>query len=140
MHAASLWVGRRCSCAAELSGRPSGCRAAEALSVGTAAWSAPALRTVEIDRAIAALRAQTEHGDGLVRARIQLINRLHVLLVKLVPTGLARGLSAESAAEALHRVRSRDTLGTNVAHTRGRAVAELRRLGHASPTPHADRQ
>ena len=58
---------------------------ADALSVGIAAWSAPALRTVEIDQAIAALRALTEHRDDLVRTRTQLVNRLHVLLVKLVP-------------------------------------------------------
>ena len=37
----------------------------------------------------------------------QLVNRLHVLLVKLVPTGLA----AELAAEALRRARPRTTLG-----------------------------
>ena len=89
---------------------------ADALSVGIAAWSAPALRSVEIDQAIAALRAVTEHRDDLVRARTQPVNRLHVLLVKLVPTGLGRGLTAESAAEALRRVRPRDALG----HRRGR--------------------
>ena len=59
----------------------------DALSVGIAAWPAPSLRSVEIDQAIAALRAVTEHRDDLVRARTQLINRLHVLLVKLVPSG-----------------------------------------------------
>ncbi|MEP6697631.1 MAG: transposase [Pseudonocardiales bacterium] len=45
---------------------------ADALSVGIAAWSAPALRSVEVDEAIAALRAVTEHRDDLVRARTQL--------------------------------------------------------------------
>ena len=44
---------------------------ADALSVGIAAWSATALRTVKIDQAIAALRALTEHRDDLVRARTQ---------------------------------------------------------------------
>jgi transposase len=39
---------------------------ADALSVGIAAWSAPALRSVEIDQAIAALRAVTEHRDDSV--------------------------------------------------------------------------
>lgn len=39
---------------------------ADALSVGIATWSSPALRTVEVDQAIAALRALTEHRDDLV--------------------------------------------------------------------------
>jgi len=101
---------------------------ADALSVGIAAWSAPALRSVEIDQAIAALRAVTEHRDDLVRARTQLINRLHVLLVKLIPSGVARGLSAESAAEALRRIRPRDTLGRTLRALAVDLVAELRRL------------
>ncbi|MGH3523187.1 MAG: IS110 family transposase [Mycobacterium sp.] len=101
---------------------------ADALSVGIAAWSAPALRTVEIDEAIAALRAVTEHRDDLVRSRTQLINRLHVLSVKLVPSGMARGLSAESAAEALRRVRPRNPLGRTLRAIAVDLVAELRRL------------
>ena len=101
---------------------------ADALSVGIAAWSAPALRTVEVDQAIAALRALTEHRDDLVRTRTQLVNRLHVLLVKLVATGLARGLTAESAAEALRRVRPRDTLGRTFRALAVDLLGELRRL------------
>lgn len=66
--------------------------------MGIAAWSAPGLRTVEVDEAIAALRALTEHRDDFVRTRTQLINRLHALLVKLVPSGLSRGLTTDSAA------------------------------------------
>ncbi len=101
---------------------------ADALSVGIAAWSAPALRSVEIDQAIAALRAVTEHRDDLVRGRTQLINRLHVLLIKLIPSGAAPGLSAESAAEALRRVRPRETLGRTLRALAVDLVAELRRL------------
>lgn len=101
---------------------------ADALSVGIAAWSATALRTVEIDQAVAALRALTEHRDDLVRTRTQLINRLHVLLVKLIPAGVARGLSAESAAQALRGVRPRDTLGRTVRMLAVDLVTELRRL------------
>jgi hypothetical protein len=40
---------------------------ADALSVGIAAWSAPMLRTVEVDEAIGALQALTEHRDDLVQ-------------------------------------------------------------------------
>jgi transposase len=101
---------------------------ADALSVGIAAWSALALRTVEVDQAIAAMRALTEHRDDLVRTRTQLVNRLHVLLVKLIPCGLARGLSADSAAEALRRIRPRDSLGRTLRALAADLVAELRRL------------
>lgn len=101
---------------------------ADALSVGIAAWSAPALRTVEIDHAIAALRALTEHRDDLVRTRTQLVNRLHVLLVKLIPSGQARGLTADSAAGALRRIRPRDSFGRTLRATAVDLLAELRRL------------
>jgi transposase len=101
---------------------------ADALSVGVAAWSAPALRTVQIDQAIAALRAVTEHRDDLVRTRTQLINRLHALSVQLVASGLARGLTAESAADALRRIRPRDQLGRTLRALPVDQVSELRRL------------
>lgn len=79
-----------------------GCDQAEALSVGIAAWSAPALRAVEIDQAVAALPAVTEHRDDLVRARTQLINRPYALLVTPVPFGLpaARPPNASGAPAA----------------------------------------
>jgi transposase len=50
-----------------------------------------------------------------------------VLLVELLPSGAARGLSAESAAEALRRVRPRDTLGRTL-RALVDLIAELRRL------------
>ena len=101
---------------------------ADALSVGIAAWSANTLRTVQIDEAIAALRAVTEHRDDMVRSRTQLINRLHAVMVKLVPSGLARGLSADAAAEALRRVRPRDTLRRTLRTIAADLITELRRL------------
>jgi transposase len=101
---------------------------ADALSVGIAAWSAQTLRTVQIDEAIAALRAVTEHRDDMVRARTQLINRLHAVMVKLVPSGLPRGLSAELAAEALRRVRPRDALRRTLRTIATDLITELRRL------------
>ena len=108
---------------------------ADALSVGIAAWSAPTLRTLEVDEAIAALRALTEHRDDLVRTRTQLVNRLHAMLVKLVPSGLPRGLTAESAAEALRHVRPRDTLGRTLRRLAVELVGELRRLDRRMARP-----
>jgi transposase len=102
---------------------------ADALSIGIAAWSAPALRTVQIDEAIAALRAVTEHRDDMVRTRTQLINRLHALLVKLVPSGLPRGLTVEAASDALRRIRPRDPLARTLpTMNAAELVVELRRL------------
>lgn len=48
--------------------------------------------------------------------------------MKLVPSGLSRGLSADAAAEALRRTRPRDPLGKTVRQLAAELVAELRRL------------
>lgn len=101
---------------------------ADALSVGIAAWSASALHTVEVDEAIATLRALTEHRDDLVRTRTQTINRLHALLVKLIPCGLPRGLTAETAAHALRRVRPKTASASMLRKLAVDLIAELRRL------------
>ena len=60
---------------------------ADAISVGIAAMTATRLQSTSIDDAITALRAVVEHRDDLVKQRTQTINRLHVLLTKLVPAG-----------------------------------------------------
>lgn len=61
-----------------------------------AAWSGPALQSVQTNQGITALRALTEHRDDLVYTRTQTINRLHARLGKLIPSGLPRGLTAET--------------------------------------------
>lgn len=77
---------------------------------------------------IAALRAVTGHRDDTFRTRTQLINRLHAVLAKLILSGLPRGLSAELAAEALRRVRPRDTLRRTLRTFAADLIAEIRRL------------
>src|SRR5690349_260831 len=77
---------------------------ADAISVGIAALTAPQLHAVQVDQAVAALRALVEHRDDLVRARIQTVNRLHALLTQLIPAGAPTGLTAETAAQLLSRV------------------------------------
>ena len=81
---------------------------ADALSVGIAALTSHALGTAEIDAATTALRADVEHRDDLVKTRTQTVNRLHVVLARLVPAGARRHLSADHAAELLCGVRPRD--------------------------------
>ena len=83
---------------------------ADALSVGIAAHTATRLSTAVVDEASAALRVLTEHRDDLVRSRTQAINRLHALLAQLIPAGLPRGLTADTAAAALRNIRPRAVL------------------------------
>ena len=81
---------------------------ADALSVGIAALTSHALGPAKIDAATRALRAIVEHRDDLVKTRTQTVNRLHVVLTRLVPAGAKRQLSADHAAALLRGVRPRD--------------------------------
>lgn len=54
----------------------------------------------------------------------QLINRLHALLVKLIPSGLPRGLTAEGAAQSTAAHPARDPLGRTL--RRGTLVLQVR--------------
>ena len=80
---------------------------ADAVSVAVAALTATTLHSARVDEAIATLRAVVEHRDDLVKARTQTVNRLHVLLVQLIPAGAPAGLTADGAAALLRRVRPR---------------------------------
>ncbi len=101
---------------------------ADAISVGIAALTAPQLQTAQLDQAVAALRALVEHRDDLVRTRTQTVNRLHALLTQLLPAGAPRGLTAETAAELLGRVRPRAPLQRTLRRLAADLVAEVRRL------------
>lgn len=101
---------------------------ADTLSVGIAALTATRLNTAVIDEALAALRAVTEHRDDLVRARTQTVNRMHVLLVQLVASGLPRKLTAETASVALRSIRPRTLLARTLRQLAVELLAELRRL------------
>ena len=101
---------------------------ADALSVGIAALTSPALRTAEIDAATTALRAIVEHRDDLVKTRTQTINRLHVVLTRLVPAGAKRHLSADHAAEVLRGVRPRDPAAKTLRALAMDLVSEVRQL------------
>ncbi|WP_164835945.1 transposase [Actinacidiphila soli] len=83
------------------------------------------LHSTHVDEAIAALRTLTEHRDDMVRTRTQTVNRLHVLMTKLVPAGLPRKHTADAPCAA-------STQKTPLARTlRGLAtelIAEIRRL------------
>ena len=101
---------------------------ADAVSVGIAALTSPALGTAEIDAATTALRAVVEHRDDLVKTRTQTVNRLHVVLTRLVPAGGRRHLSADHAAELLRGVRPRDAAAKTLRALAMDLVSEVRQL------------
>ena len=78
---------------------------ADAVSVGDRRTDAAGLRSAAVDEAVIALRALVEHRDDVVNTRTQTVNRLHVLLTRLLPGGAPRQLDADTAAQLLRTVR-----------------------------------
>jgi transposase len=79
------------------------------------------LRVIEVDDATVALRLLVDRRDELGVARSQTINRIHRLLLELLPGGAKQFLSADQAKALLATVRPRDIVGK----TRRRLAAEL---------------
>ncbi len=101
---------------------------ADALSVGVAAMTSRTLNSVEIDTATIVLRSIVEHRDDLVKIRTQTVNRLHVVLTRLVPAGAGRELSADQAAELLRSVRHRDVAAKTLRTLAMDLISEVRQL------------
>jgi transposase len=93
----------------------------DAHSVAVAALRAKGLRQVAVDDATVALRLLVDRRDGLGRSRTDLINRIHKLLLELLPGGAKKFLSAPQARALLNTIRPRDIVG----RTRRRLAAEL---------------
>ena len=93
----------------------------DAHSVALAGLHSPGLRVITADDATVALRLLADRRDELGTARTQTINRLHRLLLELLPGGAKKFLSAGQAKELLATVRPRDIAGK----TRRRLAAEL---------------
>jgi hypothetical protein len=89
--------------------------------------------------AVAGLHCLTEHRDDLVRTRTQIVNRPHALLAQLLPAGLPRGLTANTAAAALRSIRPRAVLARTLRQVAVELLSEVRRLdrriAEATPTP-----
>ena len=68
-----------------------------------------------------------DHRNDLVKHRVQTVNRLHVLLVPLIPAG-ARHLSADVAAGLLRRVRPHDPAVATLRSLAVELVPEVRHL------------
>jgi hypothetical protein len=73
----------------------------DAVSVAVAARNAPQLRQVRVEDQAVVLHLLTKRRQDLVAARTQTINRLHRLLLDLVPGGARRNLTANRAAAGL---------------------------------------
>jgi transposase len=76
----------------------------DAVSVAVAARSAPALRQIGVEDRAVVLHLLTKRRQDLVAARTQTINRLHRLLMDLVPGGARRDLTAKRATALLASV------------------------------------
>jgi transposase len=79
------------------------------------------LRVITVDDATVALRLLVDRRDELGVARTQALNRLHRLLLELLPGGAKKYLSVDQAKALLATVRPRDVVGK----TRRRLAAEL---------------
>jgi transposase len=93
----------------------------DAVSVAVAARNVPSLRQVRVEDQAMVLHLLTKRRQDLVAARTQTIDRLHRLLLDLVPGGARRNLSAKRAAVLLAAV----TPAGAPAGTRWQLAAEL---------------
>ena len=93
----------------------------DAHSVAVAALRAKGLRQVTVDDVTVALRLLVDRRDGLGQARTDLLNRIHKLLLELLPGGAKKFLSAAQARALLNTIRPRDLVG----RTRRRLASEL---------------
>jgi len=93
----------------------------DAHSVALVGLRSSGLRVIAVDDATVALRLLVDRRDELGVARTQVVNRIHRLLLELLPGGAKRDLSAGQAKTLLASVRPRDIAGK----TRRRLAAEL---------------
>src|SRR3954454_7172726 len=95
--------------------------ATDAHSVAVVALRTKGLRAVAVDDVTVALRLLVDRRDDLGAARTLTVNRLHRLLVELVPGGAKKALTARQARALLADVPAGDV----VRETRRQLTAEL---------------
>jgi len=93
----------------------------DARTVAVVAIRTKQLRHVELDGEFVALRLLSERRRELVQARTRTVNRLHQLLMELIPAGASQNLTATKAKALLATVRPRDLAG----RTRRQITADL---------------
>jgi transposase len=100
----------------------------DAVSVAVVARSVPQLRQVRVDDQAVVLHLLTKRRQDLVAARTQTINRLHRLLIDLVPGGAGRNLTANRAAALLSAVTPTGAPAVTRWQLAGELVADVRQL------------
>jgi transposase len=83
----------------------------DAHSVAVVALRTADLRQVTVDDTTVALRLLVDRRDQLGRTRTDIVNRLHALLLELIPGGAKKALSAQQARALLATVHPRDVVG-----------------------------
>jgi transposase len=97
-------------------------------SVAVAARHAPSLRQVGVEDQAVVLHLLTKRREDLVAARTQTINRLHRMLMDLVPGGARRNLTARRAAALLAAVTPAGALAVTRWQLAAELVADVRHL------------
>jgi transposase len=100
----------------------------DAVSVAVAARNAGGLRQVKVEDQAVVLHLLTKRRQDLVAARTQTINRLHRLLVDLVPGGARRNLTVKRAAALLAAVTPAGAPAVTRWQLAGELVADIRQL------------
>jgi transposase len=100
----------------------------DAVSVAVAAKSVPQLRQAGAEDQATVLHLLTKRREDLVAARTQTINRLHRLLVDLVPGGAGRNLTANRAAAVLAAVTPAGEPAVTRWQLAGDLIADVRQL------------
>jgi transposase len=100
----------------------------DAVSVAVAARNAAGLRQVQVEDQAVVLHLLIKRRQDLVAARTQTINRLHRLLMDLVPGGARRNLTAKRAAALLTEVTPTGASAVTRWQLAGELVADIRQL------------
>jgi transposase len=100
----------------------------DAVSVAVAAHNAVGLRQIGLEDQAVVLHLLTKRRQDLVAARTQTINRLHRLLMDLVPGGARRNLTAKRAATLLAAVTAAGPPAVTRWELATELVADVRRL------------
>src|SRR3954451_18966866 len=99
--------------------------ARDAHSIAMVAVRTRALRVLQFDGELEALRMLTDRREALTRRRVQTVDRLQALLAELLPGQAKRDLTTGQAKTMLATVRPRDIAGKTRRRIAGEELAEL---------------
>ncbi|WP_203217909.1 IS110 family transposase [Nocardia terpenica] len=100
----------------------------DAHAVALAALRSPNLRRVQVDSDLVALGMLADRRDELGRARTDTVNRLHRLLLELLPGGAKKFLSAMQARKLVATVKPRDPAGKVCRRLAVEVIEDLERI------------